>query len=234
MDAIVIVSARDEADRLPATLAALAEAFPGSRVVVADDGSADATAEGARAAGAEVVSQPAAVGQGGATTDAPRTVLDRTAGADPPLVLLCDGDLGESAIHLRALAQAVQRGDGDLAVGGFARRVGGGMGAAVGFARRALKRLTGLDLEAPISGQRAMRGEVLAAVTPFAPRFGMEIGMTTDAHRAGFRIVEVPLDLEHRATGRTLKGFAHRGRQLADFVAVTLDRMAGGSPTGRL
>ena len=27
-----------------------------------------------------------------------------------------------------------------------------------------------------------MRGEVLAVVTPFAPRFGMEIGMTADAH----------------------------------------------------
>ena len=69
-----------------------------------------------------------------------------------------------------------------------------------------------------------MRGEVLPVVVPFAPRFGMEIGMTVDATRAGFRVVEVPLDLEHRATGRTLRGFLHRGRQLADFVAVVLDR----------
>src|SRR6185312_15350181 len=98
------------------------------------------------------------------------SVLDRTTSPDPPVVVLCDGDLGESARHLRALAEAVERGEGDLA---------GGVGAAVGFARRALKRLTGLELDAPISGQRAMRGEVLAAVTPFAPRFGMEIGMTT-------------------------------------------------------
>ena len=234
MDAIVIVSARDEADRLPATLAALGDAFPGARIVVADDGSADATAQVARQAGAEVVSQPRSIGKGGATTAAAERVLDATTTADPPVVVLCDGDLGESAIHLRALAEAVHNGDGDLAIGVFAKRVGGGVGAAVGFARQALKRLTGLDLQAPISGQRAMRGEVLAAVTPFAPRFGMEIGMTTDAHRAGFRIVEVPLDLEHRATGRTLRGFTHRGRQLADFLAVTLDRMAGGSPTGRL
>ena len=102
--------------------------------------------------------------------------------------------------------------------------MGGGVCAAVGFARWAVRRLAGLDLEAPISGQRAMRGEVLPVVVPFAPRFGMEIGMTVDAARAGFRVVEVPLDLEHRATGRTLRGFLHRGRQLADFVAVVLDR----------
>jgi hypothetical protein len=37
-------------------------------------------------------------------------------------------------------------------------------------------------------------------------------------------VVEVELDLEHRATGRTLRGFEHRLRQLADFIAVYLAR----------
>ena len=48
-----------------------------------------------------------------------------------------------------------------------------------------------------------MRGDVLVAVPPFAPRFGMEIAMTIDAARAGFRIVEIDLALAHRATGRS-------------------------------
>src|SRR4051812_39296419 len=113
MDAIVIVSARDEADRLPATLAALGEAFPGARVLVADDGSVDATAEVARAAGAEVVSQPRPLGKGGATTAAAGRVLDRATAPDPPVVVLCDGDLGESARHLRALAEHVAAGHAD-------------------------------------------------------------------------------------------------------------------------
>ena len=95
---------------------------------------------------------------------------------------------------------------------------------ALGFARRAVARLTGLELSAPISGQRAMRPEVLRAVLPFAPGFGMEIAMTVDAHRAGFRVVEVELDLEHRATGRDARGFAHRARQLADFARVYASR----------
>ena len=37
--------------------------------------------------------------------------------------------------------------------------------------------------------------------------------MTIDAARAGLRIREVTLPLSHRATGRNLRGFAHRGRQ---------------------
>jgi len=224
MQTIVLVAAHNEADRLPATLAALREAFPGARVIVADDGSTDATADVSRAASAEVVSTGRDIGKGGAMTAAARRVLDVAAAPDPPVVVLCDGDLGASARYLPELAAAVADGRAGLAVAAFARRVGGGVGAAVGFARWAVRRLAGLDLQAPISGQRAMRGEVLPVVVPFAPRFGMEIGMTVDAARAGFRVVEVPLDLEHRATGRTLRGFLHRGRQLADFVAVVLDR----------
>jgi glycosyltransferase involved in cell wall biosynthesis len=221
MQTTVLVAAHNEADRLPATLAALAAAFPGARVVVADDGSTDDTAAVAVAGGAEVVSTGEDIGKGGAMTAAAQRAL---ADGVPEIAIVCDGDLGESAAHLPALVEAVRDGRGDLAVGAFARRVGGGVGAAVGFARWSLRRLTGLELAAPISGQRAMRGDVLQAVVPFAPRFGMEIGMTVDATRAGYRVVEVPLDLEHRATTRNLRGFLHRGRQLADFVAVTIDR----------
>jgi hypothetical protein len=67
-----------------------------------------------------------------------------------------------------------------------------------------------------------MRAGVLRDVLPFAAGFGMEVGMTIDAVRAGHRVVEVDLDLAHRATGRTPAGFAHRGRQIIDFLRVYL------------
>ena len=79
------------------------------------------------------------------------------------LVLLCDGDLGASAARLAPLVEAVESGECDLAVAAFARRVGGGFGLALGFARWAIRRLCGLRAEAPISGQRALRVEVLRA-----------------------------------------------------------------------
>ena len=125
---------------------------------------------------------------------------------------------------LVALADAVARGDADIAVGAFATRVGGGVGLALGFARWAIRRRCGLDTRAPISGQRALSEHALLDVLPLAEGFGMEIGMTVDAVRAGHRIVELDLDLAHRATGRTPAGFAHRARQLLDFVRVYLAR----------
>ena len=223
-DTIVIVTAHDEADRLGETLAALSGAFPSARVIVADDGSEDGTSEVAERGGAEVVRSERSIGKGGAATLAARRVLSRALEPDPPVFVLVDGDLADSAGQLAALADAVRAGRCDLAIAVFASRVGGGFGLAVGFAHKAIRRLTGLDLQAPISGQRALSGPAFATVVPFAPRFGMEIGMTVDAARAGFRVEEIPLDLAHRATGRTLGGFLHRGRQLADFVAVYASR----------
>jgi hypothetical protein len=61
----------------------------------------------------------------------------------------------------------------------------------------------------------------------------METAMNIDAARAGFRVGEVELALAHRATGRTLGGFAHRARQLGDFLLVYVSRRRGRRPRAR-
>jgi len=88
----------------------------------------------------------------------------------------------------------------------------------------AIRQRCGLEAGAPISGQRAMRAEALRAALPFAPAYGMEIGMTIDAVRAGYALREYEIDLEHRATGKSFAGFAHRARQLRDFARVYRSR----------
>lgn len=215
-DLAVIVAARNEADRIAATVSALRGAFPGAAIWVADDASEDGTAEVAMSAGARVVSRGRPHGKGANVTAAAEAALSD--GEPPGLLLLCDGDLGESAARLRPLAEAVEAGECDLAVAAFGKRVGGGFGVALGFAHWAIRRRCGFDAKAPISGQRAMRTEVLRAALPFARAYGMEVGMTIDAVRAGYRVGEYELDLSHRATGRSFAGFLHRGGQLLDFV----------------
>jgi glycosyltransferase involved in cell wall biosynthesis len=214
---VVIVAAHNEADRIGATLDALVGGFPGAEIVVADDASSDGTADVALARGAQVVGRGRPHGKGANVTAAAQAMLHRAGERHPPTFLLCDADLGASAGRLFPLVGAVERGECDLAVAAFSRRPGGGFGAARGFARWAIERRCGYRPDAPLSGQRAMRAAVLRDVLPLAPGFGMETGMTIDAVRAGHRILEVELDLEHRVTGRSLDGFLHRAGQLRDI-----------------
>ena len=215
-----MVAARNEEERLGQTLAALRSAFPDARLIVADDASTDRTPDIAREAGAELVRTERRRGKGGANTPAAQRALD----AKPHAILLCDGDLGVSAASLTALVETVVKGEADLAIGKFARRVGGGFGIALKSSRRTVEKRAGRRLEAPLSGQRALTPEALRAALPFAPGFGMETAMDIDALRAGLTVRELELDLEHRATGRTAAGFAHRARQLLDIARVYVSR----------
>ena len=221
---MVIVAAHNEADRIGATLEALRETFPGAQIVVADDASGDGTAEVALARGAHVVSRRRPHGKGANVTAAAESVSGRAEQPEHPTFLLCDADLGASARELRGLVAAVEGGECDIAVGAFRDRVGGGFGIALGFARWAIERRCGYRARAPISGQRAMPARVLRAILPFAKGYGMETAMTIDAVRAGYRVQEIDLDLDHRATGRSPRGFAHRGHQLFDIARAYRSR----------
>jgi glycosyltransferase involved in cell wall biosynthesis len=230
---LIIVAAYNEAERIRATLDALALAFPKQPRWVADDGSSDLTPQIARDAGARLVRSEHVIGKGGAVTAAALEALSGVTSSartgEEPIFLFCDGDLGESAARLGVLAEAVRRGEAEIAVAAFARRRGGGFGLAVGFARWAIRRRCGFEARAPISGQRALSERALRDVLPFAPDFGMEVGMTIDAVRAGHRVAEIEVELDHRATGRTPAGFVHRARQLVDFARAYLARRALGS-----
>jgi hypothetical protein len=174
-----------------------------------------------------VLTAPRRQGKGGTVALAARRVLDERRGDREPdrlVVLLCDADLGASASELTVLVSAVRDGAADLAVARFASSTGGGFGLALGFARWGIARRCGLSTEAPISGQRALSAATLRDVLPFAGGYGMEMGMTIDAVRAGRRVSEIELELSHRVTGRTAAGFAHRARQLADFLRVYVAR----------
>jgi hypothetical protein len=197
----VLVAARDEERSIGETVSALRAAFPEAEILVADDGSRDGTAAAAEDAGARVARLPR-LGKGQALTLAERE-------AQPGALLLCDADLeGE----LTPLFED----DADMTIAAFAERRGGGFGIAKRCARELIRFFSGYEAREPLSGQRALSGAARRACFPLAPGFGCEVRMTIDAVRAGLVVRERELPLDHRATGRDLRGFLHRGRQLLD------------------
>ena len=199
----ILVAARDEQERIGRTVTELRRRFPEAQVLVADDGSRDDTARVAASAGARVLRLPRR-GKGQALTLGERE-------ARPGTLLLCDADL---AGDLSPLLE----GDADLRVAVFARRQGGGFGIAKEAARRLIRLRSGYAASEPLSGQRLLTQRAREAVFPLAAGFGAESAMTADAAGAGLRVEERRLELEHRATGRDVRGFLHRGRQLRDIL----------------
>jgi glycosyltransferase involved in cell wall biosynthesis len=233
---LALVAAKDEADRVGATVRALRE-LPGvAEVLVVSDGSTDATAARALEAGAHCLDLPRNLGKGGALNAGLAALMGRVAerlSPEPAALLLADADLADTAARLDRLLTPVLTGEADLAIADLPAQQGaGGFGVAMGLARRGMARATGRTMSEPLSGQRAVRWEALPALLPFAPGFGVEVAMTIDALRAGLRVVEVEVDLHHNATGKDLSGILHRARQ-ARAITRELTRRRAWRPRQR-
>jgi hypothetical protein len=231
---LALVAAKDEAERVGATVRALRR-LPGvAEVLVVSDGSADATADRALEAGAHCLDLPRNIGKGGALNAGLAALMGRVAerlSPEPAVLLLADADLADTAARLDRLLDPVLAGEADLAIADLpAQRGAGGFGVAMGLARRGMARATGRTMAEPLSGQRAVRWEALPALLPFAPGFGVEVAMTIDALRAGLRVVEIEVDLHHNPTGKDLSGLLHRARQ-ARAISRELTRRRAWRPT---
>lgn len=208
MNVSVVIPALNEEDRIEKTVKAARSLPDVVDVWVVDDGSRDRTSERAEAAGARVIRLEKNRGKAKAAA----------AGAESSsgdVVLFLDADLAESASEARALLLPVLAGEADLTVAIFPKtHHKGGFGWVVGLAQWGIRRTTGHTVEAPLSGQRAVTREVLQHIRGLGDRWEMEVGMTIDALRAGYRLKEVPTSMGHRLTGRKAGDFLHRAGQL--------------------
>ena len=60
---------------------------------------------------------------------------------------------------------------------------------------------------------RIFKKEVLEKFDEIPFGYGVEVGMTIDILKYGYRIKEVLVNMTHSETGRDLQGFIHRGKQ---------------------
>ena len=212
MEAVaVLIPAYNEEDLIGETVKA-ALSMPGiSEVVVIDDGSDDRTPFVAYDAGARVIQLEQNSGKGAALNKG-------VAETQADIYLMIDADLGTSAGETHRLVEPLAAGQADMSIAVMTAPSGhrGGFGLVKMLARWGIRKYGGVVVTAPLSGQRAIRRKVIEDIGGFEERFGVETALTIDASRKGYRIVEVPLPLRHRATGRDWHGFMHRARQFWD------------------
>ena len=219
LSVLVLIPAFNEESTIGQTVQAVISLPAVDKVLVIDDGSRDDTAGRARQAGAEVVCQPANLGKGEALNRGLREFHE-------DILVLLDGDLGESAVEAGKLVTPLLESRADMTIARFPKpRKKGGFGFVKGLAAWGIQSMTGIRAEAPLSGQRALTRAVVESMGYFASGYGVEVGLTIDTARKGFQILEVETAMHHHgATGCDLHGFLHRGKQFVHVARVIFDR----------
>ena len=224
----VVIPARNEADRIQATVTAATGLPAVALVVVVDDGSTDDTAAAARQAGAAVVRHARNRGKGAAMETGAEAVrlLDQREHRDRPRHLLfLDADLAGTAALAGPLIDPVLAGKADMTIAVFASRVKlGGHGLVVGLSGAGIRRATGWRPAQPLNGQRCLTRAAFEAARPLARGWGVETGLTIDLLRKGVRVTEVEVELAHRATGTGMRAQLHRAHQLTDVARALAAR----------
>jgi len=221
-DVAVVIPARDEADRIQATVTAAAGIGGVALVIVVDDGSSDATAAVAQRAGAVVTRHRRNRGKGAAMetgAEAARVIDQREHRDRPRHLLFLDADLADTAAQAGPLIDPVLAGKADMTIAVFSTTVKlGGHGLVVGLSGAGIHRATGWRPAQPLNGQRCLTRAAFEAARPIARGWGAETGLTIDLLRQGFRVTEVEVELAHRATGTGMRAQLHRAHQLTDVA----------------
>ncbi len=227
----VVIAARNESERISATVKAAAT-IPGvDLVVVVDDGSNDGTGAEAAQAGAVVARHARNRGKAAAMetgAEAVKVIESRQVSNGSQShrhLLFLDADLAETAANATPLTEPVLTGEADMTIAVFAtKQKRGGRGIVLGLAGAGIERAVGWRPTEPLNGQRCLTRAAFEAARPLAGGWGAETGLTIDLLRRGLRVTEVQVPLTHRATGKDLHSQLHRAHQLADVARALAAR----------
>jgi glycosyltransferase involved in cell wall biosynthesis len=193
----IVIPAKDEEPSVGVLVAALRRQNPHAEIIVVDDGSRDATAEVARAAGANVVRHPVSRGNGAAIKAGARA-------ATGDVLAFMDADGQHDPEDLPRLLQRLDEGY-DMAVGARTSRMHAGLGRL--FANGAYNALatwiTGVTISDLTSGFRVARAEPFRQFLALLPNgFSYPTTITMAFLRAGYNVIFDPINVRRRGEGR--------------------------------
>lgn len=197
-----------------------------ARVIVVDNGSNDATADRASAAGADVVSEPVR-GYGRACAAGLNALPP-----DVDIVCFMDGDGSDVPDFLDAVIEPVATGRADFVMGSrvLGHREAGSMtpqqivaGWLAGLLIRLVYGVTFTDM----SPFRAMRASTLRALEMCDQTYGWNLEMQMKVAAHGLRVLEIPVDHRVRRGGVSkVSGNLTAGLSAAWKIATTFVRLA--------
>ena len=201
---LIIIPSFNEEDAVGGVIAEVRTMLPNAVALVIDDGSRDRTAEVARAAGARVVQMPFNVGIGTAV----QTGFKVAAAEDFDVAVQVDGDGQHPPREVRRLLEALLAQDANYVIGSrftptgsyqppWARRGG------ITLFAKLVSLLIRQKLTDSTSGLRAADRRTVRLFADHYPHDYPEVEAIVLAKRGRLKIVEVPVEMRYRDTGRS-------------------------------
>jgi glycosyltransferase involved in cell wall biosynthesis len=197
-----------------------------NEIIVVDNGSTDRTAERARAAGAQVVSEPQP-GYGRACLAGIRAISSSS-----DIVVFLDGDGSDCPELMGQLVRPIANGDEDFVIGSRTRgrREHGSMNFQQIFAGRLAGWLMAILYGVRYTDMcpfRAIQREVLDSLHMQEQTYGWNLEMQMKVARAKLRILEIPVNHRCRAGGVSKVSGTFRGTVVAGIrILATFARIA--------
>jgi len=224
--ALAVITAKDEAATIARVVGGLPAEVDGVPldVCVVDDGSTDATAELARAAGARVVGHLRTRGLGAAL----RTGLAVARDEGYAAALYLDGDLEYDPAQAARVLAPVLRGRAEYVLGSRFLGQRAGMAWHRSLANRTSSALMGVLLGGAVltDGQTGYRALGRRALESFAIAHDYNYAqlLTLHLHAEGIDPLEVPIDYTRRARGRSFVRYGEYARRVVPAVLRELAR----------
>lgn len=208
----IIIPAYNEENKIIKTLENIVDIDEINEILVVDDGSSDNTFEFAKKVKSEKIKLHKLEknsGKGYALNFGLKNI-DKNS----EIIGFLDADLGETSSEVIKLINPILENKADVTIAKFPpAKKKGGLGFVKNLAKNSVFEMTGVELTSTLSGQRIFKKEVLDKFDEIPFGYGVEVGMTIDILKYGYKIEEVLVDMTHSETGRNLKGFIHRGKQ---------------------
>lgn len=218
-DVTVVIPAYNEQSRILRTLESLKGIEGIKEIIVVDDGSTDSTYQMLKQVqGIKLLHIESNRGKGNAV----RSALDHVSGK---FVALLDADLCESASEVIKLIRHVRPEEKSIIIGKLpAPKKKGGFGFVRKISERGFYALTSWKVDSLLSGQRILPLDFLKSID-LPDGFGLEFKITLEGVRKGYKLIEIPVDMHHRETGRNIRDFIHRGKQFRDILCLIRSEM---------
>ncbi len=221
----VIIPTYNEAAAIGDVVAAIPRDIVG-RIIVADGGSSDGTADIARRAGAEILDAGSGYGRA--------CLMGAQAADDADIIVFMDGDGADDPAFIKDMVAALRSGSYDFVIGSRARgqREPGSIGShqlLIGLVAGALIKLFYGVRYTDMCAYRAIRRETLLQLGMRERTYGWNLEMQMRVARAGLRVLELPVAYRRRAGGESkvagnLRGTIRAGsRIIATFARVAME-----------